>query len=591
VEKILSRSRGLLLQAVHTGFDQRVVIRVLSPALTDARAVARFQREARTLSMLESDYASRIIDFGTLRDGSLYLVREHLEGVSLAEQARRRGGLPLQEAVLHFLQVCEAVQECHSHNIVLRDLHAEHVFITKKRTGAVLAKLTEFGTSKVMRSDESGELTCTRLLGLSSSASPELVRQQKSIDARADVWSLGCMLYEILTARPAFLGDGIELMLAITQDEPAGVSRTRSDLPKIMDQIVRWALAKEPDQRFCSVYAFAHELRPFACPRGEVIIDQIAQLACPGGMHRSLAPPAAIALAPPDQDSLTMVRSVEPAPQSAPPQSVPTPRPIPAPVPIARPASSTPAVVISVPEPPPVHRSSPDSETAPARPLPQFSPVDSGTHPWMVAPARRPWVAAVWGALITIPLCALLIALAFSTPTRVAQATVGWDVAAHAAAEEVDEPTHEVTVGATITADEADAPQAKRNVPRAASRARRPRASSSRSSSARSSSANSRNSQFLEQIGSKKKKKSKSSKKRSAKKKANAGGRGTIVAMAVGASCSFAVDGAPRGISSSVRVTAQVGSHRVSCSRVGGTSRSRTVQVRRGKTTVAVFRF
>jgi len=480
------------------------------------------------------------------------------------------------------------VQECHSHNIVLRDLHAEHVFITKKRTGVVLAKLTEFGTSKVMRGDDSGELTCTKLLGLSSSASPELVRQQKNIDVRADVWSLGCMLYEILTARPAFLGDGIELMLAITQDEPAGVSRARSDLPKIMDQIVRWALAKDPDQRFGSVYAFAHELRPFACPRGEFIIDQIAQLACPGGMRRSLAPPAAIALAPPDQDSLTMVRSVEPAPQSSPPQSIPTPQPIPAPVPVARAASSTPAVVISAPEPPSVHRPSPDSETAPARPLPQISPVDSGTHPWMVAPARRPWVAAVLGALITIPLCALLIALAFSTPTRVAQANVGWGVAVPAAAEDADdvaEPEHEVTVGATIATDEADAPQAKRSrAPRVAPRQR------SRARSARSSSAGSRNSQFLEQLESKKKK-SKGTKKRSAKKKANRRGRGTIVAMAVGASCSFAVDGAPRGISSSVRVTAAVGSHRVSCSRVGGTSRSRTVQVRRGKTTVAVFRF
>src|SRR5690606_37889257 len=145
-----------------------------------------------------------------------YLVREYIEGPSVAAQARARGGLPLDEAVLVFLQICEAVQEAHSRGVVLRDLRGSHVFSSARRSGPALAKLTDFGTCKIVREGAGGERTATKLLGLSSSAAPELVRQDKVIDARADVWSLGCILYELLTGRPTFSGDGVALMISIS---------------------------------------------------------------------------------------------------------------------------------------------------------------------------------------------------------------------------------------------------------------------------------------------------------------------------------------------------------------------------------------
>ncbi len=280
VTTVLGRGRGLLLDAKHTSFDQRVVARVISPALADAKAVDRFQRETRILSQLETEHVARIIDVGTLPNGALFLVREYLEGVSLAEHSRSNK-MQMAATVDLFLQVCEVVQEAHSRGVVLRDLQGEHVFVSHKRNGEPIAKITDFGTCKVMRQEDTDEQSCTKLLGLSSSASPELVRQVKVIDERSDVWSLACILYQMLTGVPVFQGDGVMLMLSIANDEPVPPSSLRRDIniPAAVDQAIMQALSKNRSQRFQTVYQFAAALRPFASASGELLIKQIARLA------------------------------------------------------------------------------------------------------------------------------------------------------------------------------------------------------------------------------------------------------------------------------------------------------------------------
>ncbi len=119
VRAILSRSRGMLVEAFHTEFDQRVVIRILSPAMCDAKEIERFRREARTLAKLESEHVARIFDVGTESDGTFYFVRQYLEGQDLAAHLKKRGRLPLAEAVLYVLQAAEAMAETHSHQIIL----------------------------------------------------------------------------------------------------------------------------------------------------------------------------------------------------------------------------------------------------------------------------------------------------------------------------------------------------------------------------------------------------------------------------------------------------------------------------------------
>lgn len=293
VRAILSRQRGFLVEAFHTEFDQRVVIRILSPAIVDEKEVERFRRESRTLAKLESEHVARIVDVGKTQDGAFYFARQYLEGLDLAATLKKRGQLPLAEAVLFILQAAEAVVECHTHSILLRELQPSHLFVTQRLGGAPQIKLIDFGTAKLMRDAAAptagGELTATAMFGMSCYSSPELVRKAQHIDARTDVWSLGAIFYQLLAGRAPFEGEMAALMLAITRDEPVPVSRYRRDLPPEIDQIIGWALAKDVDGRFANVHAFAHALTPFASPEGAVLIQRIGQITAAGKQRRQAA--------------------------------------------------------------------------------------------------------------------------------------------------------------------------------------------------------------------------------------------------------------------------------------------------------------
>jgi serine/threonine-protein kinase len=606
VETVLSRGRGVVFAATHTGVDQRVVVRVLSPALVNPKAVDQFQREARILSRLESEHVARIFDFGTLRDGSLYLVREHVHGVSLAEHARRCGGLPLDEALFLWLQIAEAVQEAHSHDVVLRDLELDHVFLTSRRSGTAMAKLTDFGTCKLL-TPEGGitEASCTRLFGLSHSAAPEVLRSS-GVDARADVWSLGCVLYELLTGAAPFAGEGIQLMLAIAKAEYQPISQRRRDLPPIFDRIMAWALAKDRESRFTSVYAFAHELRPFANAHGQLIIDQIGQLACPG-MRQSLAPPAAIALAGGGHEGAIRAAALPQkvssdahamAPASSPasasdssfdgPSSLPSLRPVAVPV---APASVPTAFTTS-------------------RRGPRFT-TQSGIQERVALNARRRAAALVWAAMVAVPLLVVLLTIPLmrSDEALAASAQAGLagslqsDLDARLALAAMRPESAERSSAERDVSDEADESASTAEEPQADPNARVVGARDSAASQADKSRLQESTRQADDRRSKRDKRKDddkRAARDESSSKKAKSGddkddaaknGKGTLVAMAVGASCSFSVDGGGRGSGSSVRTSVSAGTHTVTCSRAGGTSRSRTVVVEPGKASVAVFKF
>jgi serine/threonine-protein kinase len=282
VRAILSRTRGFLVEAFHTEFDQRVVVRILSPALCDEKEVDRFRREARTLAKLESEHVARILDVGTLPDGAFFFARPYLEGVDLASHLKKRGAMPLGEAVDLILQASEALAETHTHNIILREMQPSHLFLAQRLGGGTTLKLIDFGTAKLLRDAAApgvgGEMTATSMFGLSCYSSPELVRKAQHVDIRTDVWSLGAILYQMLAGRPPFDGEMAALMLQISRDNPAPLARSRRDLPQEIDQIIGWAMAKDPDGRFANVHAFAHALTPYASPEGQVLIHRIGEI-------------------------------------------------------------------------------------------------------------------------------------------------------------------------------------------------------------------------------------------------------------------------------------------------------------------------
>jgi len=599
VNAVLGRARGLLLDAAHTSFDQRVVIRVISPALADPKAIDQFQRETRILSQLESAHVARIIDVGTLPNGSLYLVREHLDGSKLSG-AR----LPVDQVVDLFLQVCEAVIEAHSHGVVLRDLQLGHVFLTRKRNGEPVAKLTDFGTCKIMRSDSPGELTCTKLMGLSPSASPELVRQHKHIDHRADIWSLGCLLYELLTGGPAFHGQGTALMLAIAQDSPVPPSCLRRDggVGGDLDQIVLRALSKEPEARHASVYDLVRGLGRYASRRGQLVIEQIAAIA-----GEPVAPPAMGAIDDADSDhTMAMVRSITPS-DPAPALTQPPPAMLPV-LPAPRFPSAPPAGGRYLTGSYLAH-----GGTAAALPAAAGAqlPTERPSYPWeqQLESSARSRRLKVAGVLALAPVAALLLLIVLSSGD-VASAQAGMappdlELVADHVAEPVDGPAETDHDEAAEDAEAADAADADVDDGTEV-RSRRPAPAQSAqflgslddSTSSKSGKAGKSRKAAKSGKAGKSRKAAKSGKAGKSRKAASDGKAGavkqtgTIVAMALGASCVFAVDGASRGASSSIRLQAPVGSHVVTCKPTkGGAARSRSVTVKPGEAATTIFRF
>ena len=324
VRAILSRVPTLTLEAFHVEFDQRVVIKLLLPGTGDDREIERFRREARVLTKLESEHAARIIDVGTQSDGSFYLVRQHVEGEDLTSYVQNYGPRPLPEAVLLALQAAECIAETHGHGIIVRELAPPNMVISRRPSGTPLLKITDFGTAKLMRDASApagnSSLTATALFGLSSYSSPELVRKAKNVDVRADVWSLGAVLYFMLAGKPPFSGDVARLMLAITREEPPAITSIRGDVVPDIDNILSWALAKDIDRRFKNVHSFAHSLSPYAPSEGQVLIERIAQIAHRAKQRKSGSVPAPPpSYVPPPPSSAGVPRSsVIPPPLSHP---------------------------------------------------------------------------------------------------------------------------------------------------------------------------------------------------------------------------------------------------------------------------------
>jgi len=408
IREILGRDHGLLAEAIHTEFDQRVVLKILPPGQADPKAVERFRREARTLGKLESEYVARVMDVGTEPDGMFYLVRQYVEGVDLQRYMKAHGARPLDESILFILQVAEAVAETHSKGIILRELQPRHLFATTRAGGAPMVKIIDFGTAKLLKDVAApaggSSLTATALMGMSAYSSPEMVRKAKSVDMRTDVWSLGAVLYALLAGRPPFEGDIANLMLQISRAAPRPISQLRPDLPPDLEKILAWAMAKDLDARFASVHAFSHALGPYAPPEGIVLVDRIAQIARSGshgsgataerGALGTLPPPR---MPPPSSQRPPSSR----APMSRPPTSgtgtLPPPR-----MPPGKPGSRPPArsAAISVPAPaasrPPPSAST--SASTPAAPpaarrtedsVTQLLPMDPGGNPYSI-PLPKP---------------------------------------------------------------------------------------------------------------------------------------------------------------------------------------------------------
>ncbi|HRI72732.1 MAG TPA: protein kinase, partial [Polyangium sp.] len=171
------------------------------------------------------------------------------------------GPLPLEDAVEYLLQACDAVAEAHRAGIVHRDLKPANAFLTSRSDGSPCIKVLDFGIAKI--SDPSAaELTHEGMVGSLKYMSPEQILRSKTVDARTDIWALGMIAYEFVTAKPAFSATSqVDLISAIMEDEPAPPSVLRHDLSPAIEAIVLKCLRKNRQERFQSVDEIADALR------------------------------------------------------------------------------------------------------------------------------------------------------------------------------------------------------------------------------------------------------------------------------------------------------------------------------------------
>lgn len=282
---------GAVVAGVDTKLAQNVAIKFLNPKLAhDAEQISRFLREAQATSRIRAEHVVRVLDVGATEDGLQYIVMERLEGTDLGDLVAR-GPLPIQLAVDCILQAAEALAEAHAAGIVHRDIKPSNLWLSHRSDGSPLLKVLDFGISKLAPAEGSDDpkLTETQaVFGSPTYMSPEQIRSAKKVDSSTDVWALGVVLHELLTARSPFEGESVAAVLAsVSADPPAPLLAARPDAPAELANAILRCLDKDRSRRI-SLKELAKRLRPLATTAGAVSADRIMNAGAP---IASLLPP------------------------------------------------------------------------------------------------------------------------------------------------------------------------------------------------------------------------------------------------------------------------------------------------------------
>ncbi|MEO8796424.1 MAG: protein kinase [Polyangiaceae bacterium] len=308
IEHVLGQGgMGIVYAANHELLSIRVAIKLLlGDVATSQEGVTRFMNEARSAMKIQSENVARVMDVGYLENGKPYMVVEFLDGDDLSKLLEQRGVLSTQEAIDYTLQALEALAQAHSIGIIHRDLKPANLFLLKRQDKTMQVKVLDFGISKATNplAAGSGGMTSTKaLLGSPYYMSPEQLRSSKSVDARADIWSIGIILFELMTGQPPFLGDNFgELFAAILETDAPSLRAKRPDVPPQLEHVVMRCLQRKPDNRYSNVGELAQALGPFASMRGQRTVHRILDvMPIDGSKAPSMAPPGMTSVLQPGQ--------------------------------------------------------------------------------------------------------------------------------------------------------------------------------------------------------------------------------------------------------------------------------------------------
>jgi serine/threonine-protein kinase len=256
---------GTVYSGHHVTLGRPVAVKVLRTSKNREQAYQRFLREARMAAALAHEHVCAVHDFGTLPDGTPYLVMEHLVGEELGDRIARDGALPFDDAIEILSQTLGGLGAAHAKGIVHRDIKPENLFLvgpTDASAREVVVKILDFGVAKILTAAEEEEerLDLTRtgmVMGTPAYMSPEQARGERTFDERVDIYACGVILYEAVTGRRPFVGANHNaLMLKILSDSPRPARELRPAMPSGFDEVIEKAMHRESQLRYASARDF-----------------------------------------------------------------------------------------------------------------------------------------------------------------------------------------------------------------------------------------------------------------------------------------------------------------------------------------------
>jgi serine/threonine protein kinase len=245
---------GVVYLAEHPVIGKKVAMKAIHPELSkNSDVVSRFITDAKAVNQIGHEHIVDIADFGNTSDGEFYFVMEYLQGESLSDRLKHEKHLPIGEAMSIGAQIADALNASHQQGIIHRDLKPENIFLCSRGGNRDFVKVLDFGLAKLTQSDQkvTHKTRTGSVMGTPYYMSPEQCEGKTEIDYRADIYSLGVLIFEMLTGKVPFGGEGYgEIIVKHVTMPPPSVRSIVPDLPEYLDLLLYRVLAKDRDQRF-----------------------------------------------------------------------------------------------------------------------------------------------------------------------------------------------------------------------------------------------------------------------------------------------------------------------------------------------------
>lgn len=296
VEKVIGAGGvGVVVSARHTKLDERVAIKFVQTSAQSLENLSRFEREARAASRIRSEHVARVMDFGSLPTGAPFMVLEHLDGVDLGALLKDKGRIPYHRAVDYLAHAAEGVAEAHALGIVHRDLKPANLFLTKRPDGSEIVKVLDFGISKLLENEGRADLAVTQassIMGSPLYMSPEQMESPRDAKMPSDIWSLGVILYELITGGPPFEAATMPLLCAqicCGLPTPMGERFNRGSVPgssgalyppppPLLEAAVMRCLERDPSKRPATVADLVRSIAPFGSAAAQISSERLARI-------------------------------------------------------------------------------------------------------------------------------------------------------------------------------------------------------------------------------------------------------------------------------------------------------------------------